>query len=335
MELQEAILHRIIKAERTTGANAVTVQPRSTGLPLDERLLRTAEDILHIYGKKINGYGTFDSNHVLYQFPKLLNEYVTNAGNFVTFSKNTTNLIAKEMAKAVFATSSYVLVLRYSNQGRDWLLVVMLKLKPGTGIDQETLTLEDTLSFDIDHLHEAARVDLEKWQNNTQPYLSFIKKNRGDEDVTLYFRHALGCCVYIDSKHHTSQVIKALDDFCQSQDWTPEQRNEARRRTYEYFDTNKEEVNLTALSATVFCEDPTAFSDYIREGDYEISETFKPHKDTYTKIYRIVDKFGSIRVSFDVEDIENHNIDYDSTRNCLIINNIPQSLIDKILDVQT
>lgn len=337
MQLQAAILHRIIKTERTSGVNAVVVKPRTTQLPIEERLLRTAEDALRIYGAKINGYGTFDTDHVLYQFPVLLHQYVNDDSGFVNFSQETTNLIAAEMRTSFFANGGYVLFLRYQNQGQDWVLIVMLKLKPGTGINEDTLSLEDTLSFDIDHLHEAARIDLEKWQTNTQPYLSFIKKSKDGEDVTRYFRQALGCTEYIDSKYHTDQAIKAVDAFCKEKNWTTEQLHNARRRTYEYCDEkdkNGENANLTALSAIIFDQEPSAFLDYVRENDYEVSETFKPHKKTYTKLHRINGAVGNIKFSFDVEDIEQQRVDYDSERNCLIINNISQCLIDKIKAVK-
>ena len=268
----------------------------------------------------------------------LLQEYVVNDADFVHFSKETASLIAEEMKNSYLSNGGYVLFLRYKNQERDWLLVVMLKLKAGTGIDQNTLSFKETLSFDIDHLHEAARIDLKKWQTGIQPYLTFIKKSKGGEDVTQYFRHALGCTEYIDSKHHTDQVIKAVDGFCKDQGWTPEQRNDARRRTYEYCDNKDkkgEEVNLTALSAFIFDQEPIAFSDYIRDNGYEVGETFKPHKKTYTRLHRINAKVGSINVSFDVEDILQQHVDYDKDNNCLIIHNIPQDLIDKINEVKT
>lgn len=62
------------------------------------------------------------------------------------------------MGEEAFATGGYPLFLHYDNQGQEWLLVAMLKLKPGTGVNDQTLELSDTLSFDIDHLHEAARI---------------------------------------------------------------------------------------------------------------------------------------------------------------------------------
>jgi nucleoid-associated protein len=333
MELQEAILHRIIKAENTTGANAATVVPRNARLPIDERLVQTADNALRIYARATNGFGTFDANQVRYQFPVLLQKYVVRGADFIQFSNEATSLIAAEMGNAYFANGGYVLFLRYTNLGQDWLLIVMLKLKAGTGIDQVTLNLNETLFFDIDHLHEAARIDLGKWQANTQPYLSFIKKRRGSEDVTKYFRQALGCTEYTDSKHNTAEVMKAVNEFSETKGWTVEQRNEARRRTFEYCETKdraREPVNLMALSAHIFDQEPTAFADYVREKEYVVSETFMPHRTTYTRFKRIDAKVGNIKVSFDVDDLVQQRVDYDSANNCLIINNLPQDLVDRI-----
>lgn len=53
----------------------------------------------------------------------------------------------------------------------------MLKLKAGTGVDKNKLLI-DASALDIDHLHEAARIDIQKWIDNVQPYLSFVKKSQ-------------------------------------------------------------------------------------------------------------------------------------------------------------
>lgn len=334
MQLQEAILHRIIKAENTIGPGTANLIPRTTRLPVDDRLKRTAEGVLRIYAKAINGYGIFDANQTAYPFSGLLKNYVVNGTDFIPFSQEAGKLVAARMSDAFFANGGYSLFLRYRSQQQDWLLVVMLKLREGTGIDQATLDLNDALTFDIDHLHEAARIDLGKWQSGTQPYLSFVKKRNGSEDVTRYFRQALGCTEYTDSKHNTTQAMEALDAFCEAQGWTLDQRNEARRRTYDYLeakDRASEPVNLTALSAHVFDQQPSKYADYVRENSYEVGETFKPHRKTYTRFKRIEAKIGNIKVSFDVDDLLQQRVDYDPEHKSLIVNNIPQVLIDQIL----
>lgn len=333
MQIQEAILHQISKEGQSSGAGSASVTPRSTRLSIDDRLQKTAENVLKIYAKSLSGYGTFDANETVYRFPVLLRDYAVNGADFIVFSQSTTELIAKEMSQAFFANGGYALFLRYTNQGQDWLLVVMLKLKAGTGINPITLELLDTLSFDVDHLHEAARVDLGRWQRNQQPYLSFIKKRSGGEDVTLYFREALGCTEYTESKHNTQQMRDAVEAYCAEQDWTAEQKREARRRVYEYCEAKtkaEEPVNLTALSAVVDDQQPDAFVGFVRENGYEVSETFKPHKDTYVRFKRISRQFGSVKVSFDVQDLMDGRVDYDEVSDSLVITGLPEELINEI-----
>lgn len=333
MQIQEAILHRIIKAKSTSGAGSATTHKRTTCLPADERLNRTVEDILKIYNKSTSGYGTFDTNETVFRFPVLLRGYVVASADFIAFTSEATDLIAARMADESFSTGGYALFLRYANQGQDWMLVAMLKLKPGTGVNEQTLELSDTLSFDIDHLHEAARVDLGKWQADTQPYLSFIKRRQGGAEVSRYFREALGCTEYTDAKHHTGQMREAFEAYATANAWTQERKRTARQRIYDYCDAKEragESVNLTALSALIDDQTPDAFSGYVRDNAYEVSETFKPHKATYTRFKRISRAFGSVKVSFDVQDLNDGSVDYDESNDCLVINNLPQELIDEI-----
>ncbi len=333
MHIQEAILHRITKEQHSTGHGSVTTQKRAACLPADDRLVRMIEGVLKIYARATSGYGTFDANEAVYHFPVVLRNYVTASADFISFTSEATDLIAAKMEDEPFSTGGYALFLRYTNLGQDWMLVAMLKLKPGTGVNEQTLELSDTQSFDIDHLHEAARVDLGKWQAGTQPYLSFIKKRQSSEQVSLYFRKALGCTEYTDSKHHTGEMREAFEAFSSANEWSQEQKRAARQRIYDYCEAKEkagESANLTALSALIDDQNPGAFSDYVRDNAYEVSETFKPHKATYRRFKRISRTFGSVRVSFDVQDLLNGDVDFDQDNDCLVINNLPEDLIDEI-----
>lgn len=216
-------------------------------------------------------------------------------------------------------------------------MVVMLKLKNGTGIDPETLDLTDSLSFDIDHLREAARVDIEKWTANTQPYLSFVKKRSAGEDVTRYFRQALGCTEYIDAKHNTNAMMEAVRQFCTAKSLNTDEANEVRRRVYEYCDQrerSQEPVDLVALSAHLYHQDPLAFSEFVRDEHFEMSDSFVPYRKAFGRFKRIDARVGSVKVSFDVDDLLEDRVDYDAQHRYLIIKDLPQELIDKIHEVK-
>lgn len=330
MEIREAVIQGLTKA---SGSDVVGEVFRDTPSPLNERMTSLGDELLAIYGKLTNNYGCFDQDRDTYRFPHHLQQYLSEAVSIVELSKIACRFIADRMSSASSATGGYALYLRYQNQGRDWLLIVMLKLKTGTGIDQQSLELNESLAFDINHLHEAARIDLAKWQANEQPYLSFIKRSGRQDEVTRYFRLALGCTEYTDSKSNTEQALKAVDAYCATMEWTPEQKQEARRTTYTYFDEksrSKEPVNLIALAAMLNDQEPESFTRFVREQEYPISETFEPHKRTYARFQRISGKFGTVNVSFDVQDVIDGAVDYDATHGQLLIGNPPASLIEKI-----
>lgn len=329
MQIREAIIHHI---EKQRNEIAGPVATRDTQLPIDERLTAMVNDILQIYGRSVSGYGTFNPDRTVYTFPSLLDGYTSERENFIPFTQDVTRLIRSKMARLPLATGGYPLFLRFTNQGQDWVLIAMLKLKAGTGINQSTLDLSDTLSFDVSHLHEAVRININKWQNDEQPYLSFVKKRAGNQDVSHYFLDALGCTDYTDSKANTVIILEALSDYCESSALTPEQKGEARRRTYEYCEEKfnaSEPVNLASLSSRINDQLPEAFANFVRDGDYEVGETFEPNRSVYTRLKRIKGRVGNTNVSFDVVDIQSGNIDVDSANN-LIIRNVPDTLAAEI-----
>lgn len=337
MQITESIIHRIAKQKDTSGIDSVDIKPRKTTLPLDDKVISLGEEILKLYGKLNPGYGTLGQDPNVHHFPVHLGEYLAPAGiDFITFTNRTVGAIATAMSGQRFTTTSYPLFIRYNNQGRDWVLIAILKLKEGVGIDEETLDLNESLSFDIHDLREAARIDIQKWQDNEQPYLSFIKRGSGsDAESSRYFRTALACLDYIDSKHHTDAAMTALERYCGANNFTSDEKISARSAFYEYCSEKKTQgqpVNLTALSALINDQKPTAFIDYIREQDIEVNEIFSPNTSSYNKLQRIKKSFGTIKLGFDVNDLVTEQIMLDDDKSSVIITSPPRDLIESILE---
>ncbi len=291
------------------------------------------QEVLKVYGRRSDTNGTFDVDETTYPFASLLRNYHHQQQSLVDFSVATCNLIAAQMRQSYLATGGYAFFIRYANQGHDWLLVLMLKLKPGTSINEETLELLPNLSFDISHLHEAARINLDKWSSGDQPYLSFIKKRAGKDDVSKYFRLALGCTEYTDSRFNTQQVVDALNRYCEENGIEGDDRLEARKHLHDYFEekhnSDDKSVNLVALSARIDDSDPDAFRNFVKDHEIPVSDVFTPSKTIYGKLRRIKRKFGNVSVSFSAEDVEHDLIDYD-VDGTLYIRNIPETLMQDI-----
>ena len=204
MEIQQAVIHGIIKEKETSGNESVEIKPREQLLDIDDRVKKLGSDILKLYGRLSNGYGMLGNVEDVHRFPGYFTKYVNNETDFITFSNNTIAVVSELMSQQRMTTTSYPIFFRYTNLDRDWLLIAVLKLKEGVGIDEDTLDLNDSLFFDISNLREAARFDIQKWNENEQPYLSFIKRGSGsDAESSKYFRAALSCLEYTDAKHNT------------------------------------------------------------------------------------------------------------------------------------
>jgi nucleoid-associated protein len=273
MEIQQSIIHGIIKNKDTSGVDSVTIKPRHELLAIDDRLITLGDDILKLYGRLSNAYGMLGNDYNVHRFPQYLDRHINSEIDFIEFSNNTISVISELMSQQRFSTTSYPVFFRYVNQGRDWLLIAVLKLKEGVGIDENTLDLNDSLFFDISNLREAARIDIEKWRAGEQPYLSFIKRGAGsDSESSKYFRDALSCMEYTDAKYNTDIAVRAVDDYCETQGFDAQKKQSLRAKMYEYCKEKKdadEPVNLTSLSAMLNDQEPDSFINFVRENNYE------------------------------------------------------------------
>jgi nucleoid-associated protein len=305
-------------------------------IAIDEKLERLGKEMLALYGKIANAYGTLGQGQI-HRFPAFLTSYYHDDKEFIEFSTDTVALIAESMSRQQFTTTSYPVFIRYKNQDSDWILVCLLKLKEGVGIDEESLDLNESLFFDIGNLREAARINLNKWLEDQQPYLSFIKKGSGrDTETSLFFRDALSCTDYTDAKRNTDDMIRAADGYSESQGWTADRRQEMRAVILDYCKEKHdrdEPVNLRALSARINDQEPDSFVDFVRENQIEVSDTFSPHPTTYNKLRRVSRKFRSISLGFDIEEVSSGRLSYRDDDNSIIIQNPPEDLIHSIKEI--
>lgn len=343
MKIIEATIHHLQKSAHTHGEGSVTTRLRKNNLPVDETLEGICRDLLALYNRTSDSSGTFGKNPNTYVFPVRLDEFLKKKVGFSELSQSTVDLIAKKMEGARLANGGYALFLHYQEPPNEFLLIAMLKLKPGAGIDEDSLGLLPTLHIDLDLLNEAARINITRFQIDEEPYLTFIKGSRKSSDVTEYFRNALGCQGYTNSADQTKQLIRAADDFvCQREDLkTDEQKNheklEARRRLFDCLQQNREEVTLATAAAAIYPADPNEFVEFSRsqsEGErrYKFDDRFKPDRKTVLNLKRISGSMGTVRVSFDVEDVRSGTVGYDQQLDALIIKRPSSKLKQEILE---
>lgn len=346
MLIKEATIHQLKKAKQTTGDDSVAEHVRPQPLPIDDVLKGLCAELLALYSTSVNSNGTLGQDPDIHKFPIALGKYTSGVDDFQMFTISSLKFIREEMKEAIFANGGYALFLRYEHDNVDFLLVAMLKLKPGAGIDEATLDLQPTLNIDLKLLAEAARINLTRMAVNEQPYLTFIKGKSKKGDITAYFRKALACATFTDSKHHTEQLIKAARAFVAARVdlVTPEQKLEERakmhQRLVECLDKNPSQVVLATVAASIMPDAPEDFIAFLKTGpaaeQFHLDDSFQPHKATYKPLKRITSKIGaSVSVAFDVADVLAQRVQYDAQLDAVILKSPPEALRRSIVENDT
>lgn len=358
VEILNAVIHGVKKENNTNIANA-KYKPGCFNTD-DPLLIKFTGDLLTAYSEEANTWADIkaaDSN-IFHQ--QLINWFKTDDENhidFYKFSKKVVDEIVSEIKQKYKATGGYVLLINYQVNSTIYLLIVMLKLETRFGIDEQDLSFFETESFTMKNFHEAVRMNLDTWlaRSNGQGIdvdgepercFAFVKKRGVDEDITKYFRLALGCENFAESTANTSALIRALDAYVDSKSFdTIELKMEFREQKKEILHSylsgkikDKQHVSLRAVTALISPTDEQVpeneFLTFIQSNDqFQIDETFNPHKGKVKELERVSGKIAGGSVNFPIAEIE-HSVFYNSETRELKITGIPDDLHKKILNAK-
>ncbi|MES3022779.1 MAG: nucleoid-associated protein [Pseudomonadota bacterium] len=326
MHITDAIVHRIDKARHQHSYMALA----KNCLPIDIVLSDAVEKARKTYGTTSNrAFGTFEANVRLFPFSGLLGDYLSGKLDMLKFSGQAMTLLVREMDKQALATGGYALFVSYEEHAKTFFMVVLLKLRGGTGIDEKTLTLNKNFSLDVDHLHEAARINVANWQAADGNYISFVKKGKSDADFTDYFRNFLGCAEFVESKGQTEKIVQVIREYCVASKLPPDEAKKLKEKAFNYFSEQARDgktVSLAALSMRFDDQKPKAFLEYLEHNAGEIGDGFEPHKSSFRRLMRVGGKDADITINFDIGLIGNR-VRYDKIKKELLIVDLPPSLI--------
>lgn len=208
-------------------------------------------------------------------------------------------------------------------------MVLLLKLKPGTGVDEQTLTLNAILNLDIERLHEAARINVAQWRANNGSYLSFVKRGAGRKNFVEYFRDFLGCSEFIESKGQTLELVKAVRGFCRDNGLDEGQTRAVSEAVFGYCVERRREqgsVTLGALSMRINEADPAAFVRYLDEKNIALGDGFEPHRETFKLLHRVGGQDKDLSISFE-RALLGTRVRFNRDDESLTIMNLPPALL--------
>ncbi|MFX4309707.1 nucleoid-associated protein [Acinetobacter soli] len=358
VEILNAVIHGVKKENNTSTASS-KYKPGcfNTADPL---LVKFTDDLLKAYSEEANTWADIKPADANIFHQQLINWFKADDENgidFYQFSKNVVDEIVSEIQQKYKATGGYVLLINYKVNSTVYLLIVMLKLETRFGIDEQDLSFFETESFTMKNFHEAVRMNLDTWlarsnglgvdaDGEPERCFAFVKKRGVDEDITKYFRLALGCANFAESTANTSALIRALDAYVDSMKFSTEQlkmefREQKKDILHNYLSgkiKEKQPVSLRAVTALISSTNEqileNEFLAFIQSNDqFQIDETFNPHKGKVKELERVSGKIVGGSVNFPIAEIE-HSVFYNSETRELKITGIPDDLHRKILNAK-
>jgi nucleoid-associated protein len=305
-------------------------------LPKDGVLKSLVEKSRDAYNANPNrAVGIFQTNQIVYPFSNLLDSYLNEVENLIDFSHKAMGLLENHMNGEPFATGGYAIFIDYEDDAhKRFFMVVILKLKGGVGISEIELALSENWNLDVDHLHEAARINIENWHAGKGNYISFARTTSTNRTFTQYFREFIGCTQFIESKAQTALLVKAIGTYCKDAGLDADAAKSLKAKAFEYFEEQKKEkkpINLSAISTRFDGENPKAFTDYLAKNEIEIGDGFDADKGSYKHLKRIGGKDTEMSISFDRALLGNA-VRYNREKKELTFSRLPDSLIEELDD---
>ncbi|MDD0841534.1 nucleoid-associated protein YejK [Pseudomonas sp. Gutcm_11s] len=330
MPIRHCIVHLIDK--KPDGSPAV-LHARDSELAASQAMENLLADLNESYNaKQGKAWGLFHEESGAYPFSGWLKAYLDGERDFTAFSRQAVEQLQKLMEESNLSTGGHVLLAHYQQGMTDYLAIALLHHSEGVAVT-EALDVAPAKHLDLGQLHLAARINISEWRNNvhSKQYISFIKGKNGKK-VSDYFRDFIGCHEGVDAPSETRTLLKAFSDFVESEDMAEEQARAKTETLVDYATSQAkigEPITLDELSGLIDEDRPRAFFEHIRNKDYGMAPEFPADKRTLNQFRRFTGRAEGLSISFEAH-LLGSKIEYDESRDMLIIRQVPTQLKDQL-----
>ncbi|MFG0924664.1 nucleoid-associated protein YejK [Pseudomonas sp. CJQ_8] len=330
MPIRHAVMHFIDK--KPDGSPAALHMARAS-LPESGAIENLLNDVNDGYNAKTGkAWGFFHGESGAYPLSGWLAKVVSGDMQFIDFTRTAVEHLTRLMDETNLAVGGHVLFAMYQQGLTDYLTIAILR-------EAETISVADDLTvsvsrhLDTSAMHFAARINLSEWKNNpaSRQYISFIKSKNGRK-ASDYFRDFIGCQEGIDSPGETRTLLKAFADFVKAEDLADDTASEKSHNLVAYAQAQGkigEPISLDELSVLMNEESPKTFADFIRAGEYGISESFAADKRTLNQYGRYTGRAEGMSISFEAH-LLGKRVEFDPDSARLTIKGLPTQLIDQL-----
>lgn len=329
ISLKAVIVHKIEKEANSLA----TVLTRNNLLPIGDAEVHFIDDVRRIYYEKSNPvYGIFNPEIHSYPFQQMVRDYLREQADFVQFTTKAVGHLKSVMDSASASTGGYVLFAHYHNQGEEFILTTMLNNKRQYNINDD-LIIQAISSIDIDRLDVANLINIARWDEAKDTYLSFA---RGRKDISNYFKRFIGCTEETSAKQSSENFKRAVLDYLETLPIDNSSKEDLRNKVFNYCSEKikkKEDIQLSHVSSIINEAEPESFKAYAAQEAYQVSAVVKGHRPTLKNLKFYIYRSKSFTIEFDSSLVADHTITYNRNQNVLTIKNIPDDLRNQFPEV--
>lgn len=323
LDIEHIIVHSLFCDEQEEPLLALREQELATG-PAVNRLMGELHHVYNTKAGKVFGYFNEEDQD---GFRDLVRRVEDQSLTFAAFSHLAAERLLAELKRLGMDEQGVLLFVRYRWLGADYLLIALLDNKDSVTVTDK-LEVSQASYLDLGRMQLAARLDLTELQSRPESrrYFSFIK-GRAGRKVSDFFLNFLSCVEGMDPKAQSQGLLKAVDEYCQARQLSPEEKQESKALVSRYCREQLkegEELELRELSAELGTDDDLDFYQFVSE-EYQLEERFPVDRSALKGLTKYVGSGGGLTISFE-QALLGERIQYDAETDTLVIRGTPPNL---------
>ncbi|PSJ45536.1 nucleoid-associated protein YejK [Zobellella taiwanensis] len=323
LDIEHIIVHSLFCDEQGEPRLALREQELATG-PAVNRLMGELHHVYNTKAGKVFGYFNEEDQD---GFRDLVRRVEDQSLTFAAFSHLAAERLLAELKRLGMDEQGVLLFVRYRWLGADYLLIALLDNKDSVTVTDK-LEVSQASYLDLGRMQLAARLDLTELQSRPESrrYFSFIK-GRAGRKVSDFFLNFLSCVEGMDPKAQSQGLLKAVDEYCQARQLSPEEKQESKALVSRYCREQLkegEELELRELSAELGTDDDLDFYQFVSE-EYQLEERFPVDRSALKGLTKYVGSGGGLTISFE-QALLGERIQYDAETDTLVIRGTPPNL---------
>ena len=225
--------------------------------------------LLKNYTAKNPTQGTFHDNQEVYPFQKMVNDYLADS-DFLKFTTDAMAILEKEIAIPT-AIGGYVVFLHYVEKKVDFIITAMLDESAQFAVADGDLDIEKLMTLDLEKMARANRLNIARWKNSDDLYLSFIK---GTRDVSKYFLDFIGSTDITSARENFKKLKDSISMYYKEKGVSREKKEKSQEAISVYIDRcfkENNDVEIESIASLLNNENPKDYLEFLQERELEVS----------------------------------------------------------------